>query len=128
MELGTKEGWVWYIPDFVLGNHDNRKMPEESQVQVEIHCLNRGEANKYREMTTLKGDQKKGFKSNAAQVEFKQFIDNVRGIKNVTIKGKACTSPGQLFKEGYGKMVDDIIEAIQDMSHLMEGEVKNSSA
>jgi hypothetical protein len=128
MEVGSKEGFVWYTPDFTLGEFDNRKAEESEQVQVEVHCLNRGESQKFRSMTTLKGNEKKGFKTNAADVEFKMFIANVRGIKNAMIKGKPCTGPGQLYKEGYDKMVDDIIKAIDDMSHLEEGEVKNSKA
>ena len=128
MEVGSKEGFVWYAPDFVLGSFDNRAAAEEEQVQVEVHCLNRGESQRFREMTTIKGNEKKGFKTIAAGVEFKMFIANVRNTKNIEIKGKPCSGPGHLYKEGYDKMVDDIIKAIDDMSHLEEGEVKNSKA
>lgn len=127
----SKDMWIEYVPDY----EDNRSLKEEEQIVVEVHGLSYGEQQKYAEQTKLLGKGgKKGFKTNASEVNKKMFLDNVRKITNLTFStGEAsnkqpCTSPGQLWTDGPPELVQDIVDAIQDRSHLEEGDIKNLSA
>jgi hypothetical protein len=117
------------VPDFMIGDTNNRDLPESEQVTVEVHPLSFGEQQRYNEMMRLKGKPNRGgFKTNSAEVNRKIFCDNVRKPKNITFEGTPVVDPGLLYDEGTIEMVNDIIEAIQDQSKLGEADQKNSNA
>lgn len=125
----TKNKWYVYAPDVMVGETNNRDLPESEQVTVEVHPLNNGESQHYQEMVKIKGrpGKRDGFKLNSAEVRRKMFIDNVKNLKNLTLEGKAM-DVADLYDEGQPEIVNDIIGAIEDISKLEEGERKNLSA
>lgn len=125
----SKNKWITYAPDCAVGSKNNRDLPPNEQVTVEVHPLNFGEQQRYNEMMRLKGKPNRGgFKTNAAEINRRMFCDNVRNPKNITFEGTAVKDPGLLYDEGSIEMINDIVEAIQDQSKLEEGEQKNSNA
>ena len=121
-----KSKWRVYVPDFEIGGQNNRDLPAKEQVTVEVHALTYGEQQSYGEMMRLKGKPNRGgFKTNSADVNKRMFCDNVKNITNLTIDGAPLEDPLKLYEEGPPEMVNDIIEAIQSISKLEEGERKN---
>lgn len=129
MEFTThKENWVIYVPDFI----DNRSVPLDEMVSCKIHFLNYREAQKYRSGLVLKGKSlRKGMKIDTAGNADKLFCDNVKDFENLVIDGEQITTAERLLKLAEGSLVDmieDINEAMEDASHLKEGDIKNFGA
>jgi hypothetical protein len=128
MDITPKEHWIAYAPDFEVNNVENRTLDPEQQVTVEVHSLSWDEQQKYGEMLTMRGkSMRKGMKTNQAIINRKMFLANVRNVKNLSIAGKALETAEDIYgnKDVPPRMIEDIIDAIQDSSHLEEGEVKN---
>jgi hypothetical protein len=122
------EDWIEYVPDFA----NNRSLPVKEMVTCEVHFLNYKEAKKYRGNYTIKGKSlRKGLKFDMAEQADKIFCENVRNFKNVEIDDKKYTRPEDILRLAEGDLVDmieDIGEAIEDASHLKEGDIKNFGA
>jgi hypothetical protein len=126
MEITTSDGhWIDYVPDWEFGGVENRSLPEDQQVVVVIHGLSFEEQQKYTELLRMEQKGRKGFKLNTAAVAKKQFLDNVKEVRNLIKNGEAITTPEQLLKSGLNKLIEDVQEAIQDLSRLSEGDQKN---
>ena len=129
MEFTThKESWVTYVPDFA----NNRSLPAEEMVSCKVHFLNYKEAQKYRSGLMLKGKSlRKGMKLDTAGSADKIFCDNVKEITNLVIDKEQVTTGELLLKLAEGPLIDmieDINEAMEDVSHLKEGDIKNFGA
>lgn len=122
------ERWVEYVPDFDFGDVENRSLPEAEQVVVLIHGLTFEEQQQYAEMLRMEQKGRKGFKTNQTAIAKKQFCDNVKEIQNLIVNGEAITTPQQLLKTKLNKLIEDVTLAIQDLSHLSEGDRKNLSS
>jgi len=124
----SKNFWTWYVPDYECGDVVNRSLKGDDRIEIEIHCLTYGEQQGYSARVKMIGKGgKRGFKFNTADVDKEMFCENVRGIKNLTLSGFACETAEALYEDGPTELVKDIIEAIQDASHLEEGDIKNFS-
>lgn len=119
------ERWVEYVPDFEFGDVENRSLPEDQQVVVLIHGLTFEEQQQYAEMLRMEQKGRKGFRTNQTAIAKKQFCDNVKEIQNLIVNGEAITTPQQLLKTKLNKLIEDVTLAIQDLSHLSEGDRKN---
>lgn len=131
MDITTKSHWVPYAPDFEVNGVENRTLDPEKQVTVELHSLSWDEQQKYGEMLQMRGKSlRKGMKTNQAQINRKMFLANVQNVRNLTIDGKPIKTAEELYttKGVPPRLIEDIIDAIQDSAHLEEGEVKNLPA
>jgi len=124
-KAASGQDWTVYVPDFA----NNRSLPPEEMVSCEVHFLNYKDAQKYRRNYTVKGKSlRKGLKFDMAEAADKIFCENVRNFKNVEINDRVITDPEDILKLAEGDLVDmieDINEAIEDSSHLQEGDIKN---
>lgn len=116
-----KEDWVTYMPAYG-GNRDS-----DTPMTVEIHPLSFGETAKYTDAVHVKQRSRGHVETNTSKVTRRQVIDNVRNLLNVIgISGKAVETAAQLYDDTPSDLVKEIINAIEDISILTEGEVKNS--
>lgn len=124
-----KNYWIEYTPDFELGDVSNRSLPKEERITVEIHPLSYGEQKSYAARVKMIGKAgKKGFKFNTSEIDKSMFIENVRTVTNLSIDGDLVTTPDQLYEDGHPDLVSNIVDALQDISVLEEGDSKNFSA
>lgn len=112
---------------FVPCYSNNRE--DENPLYVMLHPLNRMEFDKYAKKT--KYFQKPGSRgewdSNALEVQKKQFIDNVSEVcgfidseTNVPI-----TSIEKFYEEAPHPLIEEILQAILDISQMRVDEIKN---
>lgn len=118
-----KPEWVLYTPAY-NGNRDS-----DDPMTVEIHPLSHGEVVKYTD--SIHAQQRPGFKgqiqSNASSVQRRQFKDNIRDPKNIIgLSGSPVTTAEQLYDDVPFDLVKELIDAMEDISRLSDGEIKNS--
>ena len=63
-------GWTKFIPECF----DNRDLPEEEQMAVDIHWLNNGEKKRYADR--VKGKSRKAIMRTAKAVDKAMFVEN----------------------------------------------------
>lgn len=116
-----KEDWVTYMPAY-SGNRDS-----DTPMTVEIHPLSFGETAKYTDAVHVKQKGRGQVETNTSKVMRRQVVENVRNPLNVIgISGKKVETSAQLHDDTPSDLVKEIINAIEDISILSEGEVKNS--
>jgi hypothetical protein len=112
---------------FIPAYSGNRE--DSNPLSVIIHPLNRGEADKYsKRMRYFQRQGSKGeWDSNALDVQKKQFIDNVKDVKNFldSETGQEIKDIEQFYEEAPHPLIEEILEAILDISQLKDYEVKN---
>lgn len=119
----VSKGDIVFIPVY-SGNRE-----DENPLSVTIHPLNRCEADVYTKK--LRYFQKQGVKgewdSNALVVRKKQFTDNVKSVKNFidSETGDEITDIERFYEEAPNPLIEEIIEAIIDVSTLKDVEIKN---
>ena len=62
----------------------------------------------------------------SADVQKEQFCENVKRIKNYSVKGREITDPSEFFEVADNAYISEIIEAMESSAKLSEGQVKNS--
>ncbi len=119
----VSKGDIVFIPVY-SGNRE-----DSNPLSVTIHPLNRNEADIYTKK--LRYFQKQGSKgewdSNALTVRKKQFLDNVKSVKNFIDDetGTEITDIERFYEEAPNQLIEEITEAILDVSTLKEVEIKN---
>ncbi len=119
----VSKGDIVFIPVY-SGNRE-----DENPLSVTIHPLNRCEADVYTKK--LRYFQKQGVKgewdSNALVVRKKQFTDNVKSVKNFidSETNTEITDIERFYEEAPNQLIEEITEAILDVSTLKEVEIKN---
>jgi len=117
-----KEDWVTYMPAYG-GNRDS-----EDPMTVEIHPLSFGETAKYTDAVHVKQKGRGHMETNTSKVTRRQLVENVRNPRNVIgISGQVVETSAQLHDDTPTDLVKEIINAIEDITTLSEGEVKNSA-
>ncbi len=117
----AKADWVTYMPAYG-GNRDS-----ETPMTVEIHPLSFGETAKYTDAVHVKQRARGHMETNTSKVTRRQIVENVRNPLNVIgISGKPVETSTQLHDDTPTDLVKEILNAIEDISTLTEGEVKNS--
>ena len=112
---------------FVPVYSNNRE--DEDPLWVMIHPLNRMEFDKYAKRT--KYFQKPGSRgewdSNALEVQKKQFIDNVSEVHNFidADTNELITSIERFYEESPHPLIEEILQAILDISQMKDSEIKN---
>jgi len=114
---------VKFVPAYA-GNRE-----DENSLWVMLHPLNRMDFDRYAKKT--KYFQKPGGKgewdSNAFEVQKKQFIDNVSEVHNFldSETGIEITSIERFYEESPHSLIDEILQAILDISQMRDSEIKN---
>ena len=118
------QDWVTYVPSW-LGNRE-----DDNPITVEIHPLTMRESSSYAEMivSTPRAGFRSQMKDNSVKVFRRQFIDNVRNIKNLSLNGRPITSGEELWDSPFTDLITEIAEAMNSISTLTEGMVKNSAS
>lgn len=114
---------VKYVPVY-SGNREDK-----DPLWVMLHPLNRLEFDKYTKKT--KYFQKQGSKgewdSNIVDIQKKQFVDNISEVHGFldADTNEPITSIERLYEEAPHTLVDEILQAILDISQMGDNEVKN---
>ena len=111
--------WITYLPEWD-GNR-NKKNP----VSVEILPLTVRDTKRISKELTAKRVKGGGFKTNQAEVSERTFLSHVRNIKNLEEYGRSITTAEELLDTHYIDISNEIEEAINDISILDEGDIKN---
>lgn len=102
---------------------------DSNPLTVTIHSLSRAEADIYAKKTKYfqRAGNKGEWDSNALIIQKKQFCDNVKSVKNFldSDSGEQITDIEKFYDEAPHPLIEEIIEAIVDISSLRENEVKN---
>ena len=119
----VSKGEVAFVPAY-SGNREDSK-----PLIVTIHSLSRSEADEYAKRTRYfqRPGNKGEWDSNALSVQKKQFCDNVKSVKNFldAESGEEITDIGRFYEEAPHPLIEEIIEAIVDISTLKDAETKN---
>lgn len=114
---------VTFIPAYA-GNRE-----DSNPLIVIIHSLSRAEADTYAKKTKYfqRAGSKGEWDSNALSIQKKQFCDNVKSVKNFldSDSGEEITDIERFYDEAAHLLIEEIIEAIVDISQLKDNEVKN---
>lgn len=114
---------VVYIPAY-SGNREDIK-----PLTVTIHPLSRASADEYAKKTRYfqRPGNKGEWDSNILNIQKKQFLDNVVEVKNFidSETGEEIKDTVRFYEEAPHPLIEEIIEAIVDISSLKDNEVKN---
>ena len=99
--------WHRYVPRW----DGNDK--EENPISLEIHPLSLIELTKYGQI-----------KINEMELGKKMFLDNVKNITNLKCNGKEVTKSEELWDIGILALINEITQAILDISKLQDDEKK----
>lgn len=114
-----KDGRITYVPEFD-GNRDDK-----NPITVDILPLTVGEAQKRSGNVTAKRVKGGGFQTNSAKINQKTFAAHVDNITNLSVNGNPVTTGEELLNTLLHDLVDEINEAMTEMSMLNEGDLKN---
>ncbi len=119
----VKKGSILFVPAYG-GNREDTK-----PLTVLIHSLTRGEADEYAKKTRYfqRPGSKGEWDSNALVIQKKQFIDNVSEVKNFldAESNEEIVDIEKFYDQAPYSLVEEIIEAILDVSRLQDTEIKN---
>ena len=114
---------VIFIPAYA-GNHEDIK-----PLTVTIHSLSRADVDMYAKKTRYfqRVGSKGEWDSNLLVVQKKQFLDNVKKVTNFldSDSGEEITDIEQFYDQAPHPLIEEIIEAIVDISQLKDAEIKN---
>lgn len=114
-----KLDWVDYVPE----SYGNRS--DDEPVRMEVHFLSAREYRRYQGLLKIK--QKKGVIDvvNQDEVNRKILSDNVRNVRNYRIGDSEISDGGDLWDHGEVDFVEELLEVVNDLSRLEEGQAKN---
>ena len=114
---------VKYVPVY-SGNRE-----DDNPLWVLIHSLNRAEMDRYIKQTRYfqKPGNKGEWDSNALQTQKKQFLDNVLEVHNFidSDTNEEIEDVARLYEEAPHQLVEEILQAIVDISTMKDSEIKN---
>jgi len=114
---------VTFVPAYA-GNRE-----DSNPLTVIIHSLSRMEADAYAKKTRYfqRAGNKGEWDSNSLSIQKKQFCDNVKSVKNFldSETDEEILSIEQFYDEAPHPLIEEILEAIIDISTLKDTEVKN---
>ena len=114
---------ITFTPAYA-GNRDDK-----NPLVVTIHSMSRGEADIYAKKTRYfqRPGSKGEWDSNSLSIQKKQFCDNVKSVKNFldADTGEEITDIERFYDEAPHPLIEEIIEAIVDISTLKDAEIKN---
>lgn len=113
--------WVTYTPE-AFGNRD-----DEEPVTMEIHWLSGAEFRKHRRGLVMK-QQHGDLKTNADELNEKMMGENIRNVRNYSMDGAPITDGASLFLFGEPDMVEEVLDAITNITRLEKGLGKASSS
>ena len=119
----VSKGSVKFVPSYA-GNRE-----DSNPLTVTIHSLSRADADIYSKKTRY--FQRQGSKgewdSNSLIIQKKQFLDNVSEVHNFldSETGDAITDIEAFYDQAPHSLIEEIIEAIVDISSLKDNEAKN---
>lgn len=120
-DYSLNNGWVMFVPEFD-GNRD-----DDEPITVEIKPMTVREAKMI--ASRIIAERVKGYrnkvKTNQAEVSQEIFTKHVRNIRNLSVNGTPVTSAEQLLESNLIELVNEIEEAVNDVSILNGGDVKN---
>ena len=121
--LFDKDAVIDFIPEW-NGNRESDK-----PFVVKLKYISFGKMRGYAQkidaaLKSTKDEAEKAEKT--LDVQKQQFIDNVTGFENVTIKGKKVTDPVEFYDLAPPDLIYEILNAMQDYQKLTEGQRKNS--
>lgn len=108
--------WHRYIPKW----DDQDK--DENPIEMELHPLSQSDLSQYGRIGELL--KKKNQDSYVSELSKKMFVDNVRNIKNLKCNGVEIKDSEALWNLGISQLINEINEAILDISKLQEDEKK----
>ena len=114
---------VKYVPVY-SGNRE-----DDNPLWVLIHSLNRAEMEKYIKRT--KYFQKPGSRgewdTNTIEVQKREFLDNVTEVHNFidSDTNEEIKDVAKLYEEAPHQLVEEILQAIVDISTMKDSEIKN---
>ena len=113
---------------FVPAYSGNRE--DSNPLTVTIHSMSRADADNYAKKTRYfqRPGSKGEWDSNSISIQKKQFLDNVKKVTNFldSDSGDEITDIEQFYDQAPHPLIEEIIEAIVDISQLKDNEVKNS--
>tara|TARA_R100000655_G_scaffold85285_1_gene124948 strand:+ start:28320 stop:28667 length:348 start_codon:yes stop_codon:yes gene_type:complete len=105
------EDYVQFVPS----HGDNRELPEEEQCVITLCPMTGGEFRAYTRSVNSK-------KNNLEKVVERIVRDRVKSIQNYDdIRGNAITDGQALFDRGEVSFVDEVFQALTEISVLKEG-------
>ena len=114
---------ITFTPAYA-GNRD-----DNNPLVVIIHSMSRGEADTYAKRTRYfqRPGSKGEWDSNSLSIQKKQFCDNVKSVKNFldAETGEEITDIEVFYDSAPHPLIEEIIEAIVDISSLKDNEAKN---
>ena len=96
---------------------------------INIKFVSYGKVKKYADMITRKS---KGVRDTSklaevqAEIQLKQFCDNVESISGFSVKGKEITGPEEFYDLAPATLIYEIIGAMEDSAKLTEGQKKTT--
>lgn len=116
------EDWIDYVPDV----DDNRE--DETPMIMEISPMTAEELRAaQRKNTPRKMSQRSAVRAGQAIVE-RVLSARVRNVRNYVVFGKEIQSGEDLVKHGESAVIDDVFEALTNISKLSEGIKKKSAS
>jgi len=113
--------WMTYVPAW-MGNRD-----EEDPITVDLRPMTMKESERYAGMIVT--TQRPGFRGqtqdNAVAVAKKQFMTCCQNIRGLSVNGQTITEPKELWETPLTDLVNELTTAINSVSVLQEGDVKN---
>ena len=114
---------IIFIPAYA-GNRE-----DSNPLTVTIHSMSRGEADIYAKKTRYfqRPGSKGEWDSNSLSIQKRQFLDNVKKVTNFldADSGEEITDIERFYEEAPHPLIEEIIEAVVDISTLKEAEIKN---
>lgn len=120
-DIKKPDDWVVYIPEAF----DNRSDPDP--VTVEIHWLSGEEYRRYRRQLIFKA-QHGDMKTNAEEINARIIEENVRNVQNYSVDGVPLRTGKDLFERGEPDFVEEILDAVSNISRLEKGLAKKQSS
>lgn len=118
---------VEYIPDYC----GNRDLPKEDQMIAVIKPFSNQDAQQYKKLLKVYPAKKKddGIQTNSQEVQKIIAINHIVTIKNFSWQAAdgtvvAFKDVADFYDTAPPELVEDILEAIQNRSHLDEGKKK----
>jgi len=115
----TTEEWVTYIPEFD-GNRE-----DQNPITCEIRPLTVRESKQIAGGVTARRAKGGGFQTNQAALSLKTFENHVRNIQNLTVNGQPVMTVEELLATPLNELAGEIEAAVNDISVLDEGDIKN---
>ena len=113
------EGWITYVP----ATDDNRL--DENPVTVEILPLKVKETRDLAKTVAARRAKGGGVITDSVEKNTRLLRSHVRNIRNLSIEGRPITTMEELEASNLTQLYNEIEEAVNDISVLDEGDVKN---